>query len=72
MENKTFKLNVVGTFDTGVTEGEVKTFPKAYWPDICRILASLGVKNITSANLDAAGTNIALPADALHAGAGVK
>jgi len=71
MTNDKFNLNIVGTYDKTVTESEVKNFPKAVWPDICRLLEAHGLQNISIAKLDAAGTNIALPTDVFK-GAGVK
>jgi hypothetical protein len=71
MTNDKFNLNIVGTYDKTVTESEVKTFPKAVWPEICRLLETHGLQNISIAKLDAAGTNITLPTDVFK-GAGVK
>lgn len=71
MNIKDFKLNIVGTFDGSVTENELTaqgTFFKTAWPEICRVLETHGVKNITTASLDAGGKNITLPA---KVGAGV-
>jgi hypothetical protein len=62
LENKNFKLNIVGTFDAGVTESEVANFEKSVWPDICRSLDNYGLKTIQTATLDAAGKHINLPA----------
>jgi len=67
MNDANFKLNIVGTYDKTVTEGEVIAFPKAVWPDICRILETHGLKTITNATLDAGGKNLTLPADVFHA-----
>jgi hypothetical protein len=73
--DKNFSLNIKGVLEPTVTDSEVRAdgaFFKTVWPAICRELATFGVKNITTANLDAGGKNIALPADALHVGAGIK
>lgn len=65
MNTKDFKLNIAGTFDTSVSDNELTaqgTFYKTAWPEICRLLETHGVKNITTASLDAGGKNINLPA----------
>jgi hypothetical protein len=71
MDNDKFNLNIVGRYGKTVTTSEVKNFPTAVWTKICAILADHGLEEITTANLDAAGTKITLPSDVFK-GAGVR
>jgi hypothetical protein len=68
--DKNFTLNYTGVLEPSVTEAEVKAdgeFGKTVHPEICRILARFGVKNLSNAWIDAGGKKTTLPTDILAA-----